>query len=141
MQCPCCHLAFNDPPSACPRCGLLLDPTGVSEAIRLFRDRVADHLELLGDFQAQLEYPAIDEWLCQWFDDLRFGGMEICREHLYINAFSQTEWTALARFSELFHETKTFYPVEDLQETPQWRRLAQAAVETAKALFGDSGRP
>lgn len=140
-QCPRCHLEVDDAPSSCARCGLLLDPTEVAEAIRSFRGSVADHLALMGDFRAQLEYPVIEEWLCQWFDDLRFAEMEVRREHVYARAFSEPEWEVLARLSELFDQTKPFYPIEDLQATVQWRRLAQAAVETAKALFGESGKP
>src|SRR5262245_25381531 len=102
MQCPRCHLESMDAPTSCGRCGLLLDLTEVAEAIRVFRGRVADHLSLLGDFRAQLEYPVIEEWRCQWFDDLQFGEMAIRRDPTYANVFSGPEWALLARFSEVF---------------------------------------
>jgi hypothetical protein len=138
-QCPRCQLELGDTPRACPRCGLLLDPNEVAEMIRRFRERVATHLELIGDFRAQLEYPVVEEWVCQWFDDLGFSEMGVRSDSIYAKAFSESEWSLLARFTELFDRTEPFDPIEDLQATAEWRRLAQAAVETANALFGASG--
>ena len=138
VQCSRCHLELDATPSACPRCGLLLDTAEIAQRVRSFRESVAEHLDFLHDFQAQLEYPVIEEWRCQWFDDLGFAEMRIRRDYIYAKAFSESEWSVLARFSELFDQTEPFYPIEDLQATTQWRLLAQAAIDTAHALFSES---
>ena len=149
FTCPRCKLEAEAMPRACPRCALTLDPVELESWRRAFREQVLDHLEMLGDFQRQLDYqrnvPIADvvaELLCQWFDDLGFGDERRRGSHEFGTTFTETEWDVLDEFSTLFDdairrvEARTWPSPElaALQGHPEWSRLAAAANSVAARL-------
>jgi hypothetical protein len=114
------------------------------ELVANIRSSIREHLKMLADTVAQLEYernvpianvPA--ELICGWFDD-----SYLPESPAFQAAFTPQELDALAKFNDLFAAATAELPeplprLSDLQALPAWRRVISGA---ASALLGFSGR-
>ena len=116
-----------------------------AEYRRVFRHNVREDLETLASPESQLQFqhdvPFVNisvELACNWFD-----GSYLPDEPDFIALFSETEWKALTKFSDLFGKvTSSFdqanYPeIEELLQNPDWLKVVEAAKIALAALEDD----